>query len=38
MVIHPAIDAVRSDDSSDVTDLMMKTRAAIASALPEELK
>ena len=38
MVIHPAIDAARSDDSSDVMGLMMKTRAAIASALPQELK
>ena len=38
MIIHPAIDAARGEDSSDVMSLLTQTRAAIASALPEELR
>ena len=37
MVIHPAI-AVAGDSAADIRELMDKTRAAIASALPAELQ
>lgn len=37
MVIHPAIE-VDSDEPEDIRELMSQTRAAIASALPEELR
>jgi 1-acyl-sn-glycerol-3-phosphate acyltransferase len=38
MIIHPAIAASKGEKAVDVLDLMTKTRAAIASALPEELR
>ncbi len=38
MVIHPAIEADGGEDVVDIRELMTKTRAAIASALPEELR
>jgi 1-acyl-sn-glycerol-3-phosphate acyltransferase len=36
MIIHPAIKASKGEQAADVLDLMTKTRAAIASALPED--
>jgi 1-acyl-sn-glycerol-3-phosphate acyltransferase len=38
MVIHPAIEVDGGEDAGDIRELMTKTRAAIASALPEELR
>jgi 1-acyl-sn-glycerol-3-phosphate acyltransferase len=38
MVIHPAIEVESGEDASDIRELMTQTRAAINSALPEELK
>lgn len=38
MVIHPAIDVGDGEDAANIRDLMTQTRAAIASALPEELR
>ncbi len=38
MVIHPAIEMRGTDDAETVRDLMNRTRQAIASALPEELR
>lgn len=35
MVIHPAIEVDGSEDAETIRDLMSRTRAAIASALPE---
>lgn len=37
MVIHPAIEADGGEDAENIRGLMTQTRAAIASALPEEL-
>jgi len=37
LVIHPAIE-VKGDDAQSIRELMTQTRAAIASAMPEELK
>lgn len=37
MVIHPAIE-VDGNDAADIRDLMIQTQAAIASALPEDLR
>ncbi|HEY5775133.1 MAG TPA: lysophospholipid acyltransferase family protein [Xanthomonadales bacterium] len=38
MVIHPAIEVDGGDDAETIRDLMTRTRDAIASALPEELR
>ena len=38
MVIHPAIESNGGDDVGDIRELMTQTRAAIESALPEELR
>jgi 1-acyl-sn-glycerol-3-phosphate acyltransferase len=38
MVIHPAIEVDGGEDAGDIRQLMTKTRAAIVSALPEELR
>lgn len=38
MVIHPAIEVTGADDNETIRGLMDQTRAAIASALPEELR
>ena len=38
MVIHPAIEVDGGEDAGNVRDLMEQTRAAITSALPEELR
>lgn len=38
MVIHPAIEVDGGEDAVDIRELMTKTRAAITSALPEELR
>ena len=38
MVIHPAIEVDGGEDAGDIRELMTKTRAAIVSALPEELR
>jgi len=38
MVIHPAIEMNAADDAETVRYLMTKTRQAIASALPEDLR
>jgi len=38
MVIHPVIEVDGGEDAVDIRELMTKTRAAIASALPEELR
>jgi 1-acyl-sn-glycerol-3-phosphate acyltransferase len=38
MVIHPAIEMKGNAEASDILDLMTRTRTAIASALPEELR
>jgi len=38
MVIHPAIEVDGGDEAEDVRDLMVQARAAIASALPKELR
>ena len=38
MVIHPAIEVDGGEDAGDIRELMTKTRAAIESALPEELR
>ena len=38
MVIHPAIEVDGREDAGDIRELMTKTRAAIESALPEELR
>lgn len=38
MVIHPAIEVTGAEDNETIRDLMAKTRDAIASALPEELR
>jgi 1-acyl-sn-glycerol-3-phosphate acyltransferase len=38
MVIHPAIELNGGDDAGDIRELMTQTRAAIASALPEDLR
>jgi len=38
MVIHPAIEVDGAEDAETIRDLMSKTRDAIVSALPEELR
>jgi len=38
MVIHPAIEVDGREDAEDIRELMTQTRAAIVSALPEELR
>jgi len=38
MVIHPAIEPKGKENGEDVLELMSRTRYAIASALPEELR
>ena len=38
MVIHPAIESNGGDNAGDIRELMTQTRAAIESALPEELR
>jgi 1-acyl-sn-glycerol-3-phosphate acyltransferase len=38
MVIHPPIEVSKNGAAADVTDLVTRTRSAIASALPEELR
>jgi len=38
MVIHPAIEVDGGEGAGDIRELMTKTRAAIESALPEELR
>ena len=38
MVIHPAIEVGDGEHAGDIRELMTQTRAAIASALPEELR
>ena len=38
MVIHPAIEVDGGEGAADIRELMTKTRAAIVSALPEELR
>ena len=38
MVIHPAVEVGDGEDAANIRDLMTQTRAAIASALPEELR
>jgi len=38
MVIHPAIEVTGEDDAETIRDLMTRTRDAIASSLPEELR
>jgi len=38
MVIHPAIEVDGGEDAGNIRELMTKTRAAIESALPEELR
>jgi 1-acyl-sn-glycerol-3-phosphate acyltransferase len=38
MVIHPAIEVNGSEDAADILELMATTKAAINSALPEELR
>ena len=38
MVIHPAIEVGDGEDAGNIRELMTQTRAAIASALPEELR
>ncbi len=38
MVIHPAIEVDGGEDAGNIRELMTQTRAAIASALPEELR
>ena len=38
MVIHPAIEVGEGDDAADIMDLLTRTRATIASALPKELQ
>ena len=38
MVIHPAIEVSGGEDAGDIRELMTQTRAAIESALPEELR
>ena len=38
MVIHPAIEMTGQEEASDILELMTQTRAAIASALPAELR
>ena len=38
MVIHPAIEVQGGDDAETVRELMTRTREAIASALPAELR
>jgi 1-acyl-sn-glycerol-3-phosphate acyltransferase len=38
MIIHPAIDVEGGEDAQAIRELMSKTRAAIASGLPEDLR
>ena len=38
MIIHPAIEVSESEAAVDILDLMTRTRTAIASALPQELR
>jgi 1-acyl-sn-glycerol-3-phosphate acyltransferase len=38
MVIHPAIEVSGGQEAGDVVELMTQTKAAISSALPEELR
>lgn len=38
MIIHPAIELEGGEDAGAIRDLMSQTRAAIASALPEDLR
>jgi 1-acyl-sn-glycerol-3-phosphate acyltransferase len=38
MIIHPAIEVEGGEDAQAIRDLMSKTRAAVASGLPENLR
>jgi hypothetical protein len=38
MVIHPVIEVAGGNEAGDIREIMTQTRAAIASALPEELR